>query len=123
MRPGLNTQMWNLTNIRHKVPVFKENNIMKTQDFSALNIGPDDDDFNDPATQDDYPESTGENAESSGTGDEADAEDTDEGLNDPTDTEDINENEEDEGNDRSANDVDGNGGYPDDKGTINPGVI
>ena len=96
---------------------------MKTQDFSALNIGPDDDDFNDPANQDDYPESTGQNAESSGAGDESDAEEADEGLNDPTDTEDINENDEGGRGDRSVNDVDGNGGYPDDKGTINPGVI
>jgi hypothetical protein len=95
---------------------------MKTQDFGILNIGPDDDDVNDPANQEDYPEA--------GAGDELDTEDTEDEDDDLTDTEDTNgelEDDEDTGesdlSDRSANDVDGNGGYPDDKGTINPGVI
>jgi len=90
---------------------------MKMQDFSALNIGPDDDDFNDPANQDDYPETDGEEETE---GDELDTEDTDD--EELTDDEDIDENEEGPRSDRSTNDVDGNGGYPDDKGAINPGV-
>lgn len=87
---------------------------MKTQDFDALNIEPDDDDINDPANQEDYPETDDG-------GDELDTEDTDD--EDPTDEEDIDENEDGQRSDRSANDVDGNGGYPDDKGIINPGII
>ncbi|HEY9000997.1 MAG TPA: hypothetical protein VIM89_06575 [Mucilaginibacter sp.] len=100
---------------------------MKTQDFDTLNIGPDDDDINDPANQENYPETDidgGDELDTEDTEDEdddlADTEDTNDNLGDDDD---INENEEDDLSDRSANDVDGNGGYPDDKGTINPGVI
>ena len=90
---------------------------MKTQDFNGSNIGPDDDDMNDPANQEDYPETRSEEETGSpGIGDELDTEDTDdEGL---AGDEDINEDEDGERSDRSANDVDGNGGYPDERDTI-----
>ena len=96
---------------------------MKTQDFDTPNLGTDDDDINDPANQEDYPESVEAEPGSSAAGDELDNEDANDEGDDLTDTEDINENEDGNRSDRSANDVDGNGGYPDDKGTINPGVI
>ena len=95
---------------------------MKTQDFDTLNIGPDDDDINDPANQEDYPETADlGRPENSGAGDELDSEDTDDEWDDLTDTEDINENEDADRSERSANDVDGNGGYPDERDAISAG--
>jgi hypothetical protein len=85
---------------------------MKTEDFDTSGILPGDDDLDDAANQDDYPET--DDQEDVGGPDDDD---------DLTDTEDINENEDGNRNDRSANDADGNGGYPDDKGIINPGII
>lgn len=43
---------------------------MKTQDFDMPNYQPDDDDMNDPANQEDYPESVGAEPGSSAAGDE-----------------------------------------------------
>ena len=95
---------------------------MKTQDFDMPNYQPDDDDMNDPANQEDYPESVEAEPGSSAAGDELDNEDANDEWDGLTDNEDINENEDGTRSDRSANDVDGNGGYPDDEGAIGQGA-
>jgi hypothetical protein len=111
--------MRNVTNNQYSALVLIENDTMKITDFDTPNYQPDDDDMNDPANQEDYPANVGEEPGSSG--DDFDNEDTNEEWDDLTDNEDINENEDGNRSDRSANDVDGNGGYPDDEDALNSG--